>query len=330
MIRSPKSSFPLLLGLVLLPGCAPAGFKIMPVPVDRSLKEVELQRDAGSPSSKIALIDVTGVIMNSAKPGLLSSGEHPVSLLVEKLDAARKDKRVKAAILRINSPGGTITASEIMHSEILRFRASGKPVVAIMMDVAASGGYYIACACDQIIAYPSTVTGSIGVIMQTVNLAGAMNKIGVSSEAIKSGPMKDAGSPFRTMDPAERAIFQGVIDEMYQRFVQIVDDGRKSLDRENVLKLADGRIYTAGQALEAGLIDHIGSVRDAVELTKQLAGISTCRVVTYQRPMTWHPNIYAQVYDEVPAPQATSLLNLDWPSWLRPGEVNFMYLWTPN
>lgn len=311
-------------------GCAPTGFKITPVPVDRTLKEVELQRDAGWTSDKIALIDVSGVIMNSAKPGLLSKGEHPVSLLLEKLDAARQDGKVKAAILRINSPGGSVTASDIMHSEILRFRAGGKPVVAVMMDVAASGGYYIACACDEIVAYPTSVTGSIGVIMQTVDLTGAMTKIGVASEAIKSGPMKDAGSPFRTLAPEERAIFQGVIDEMYQRFVEVVDQGRKNLDREKVLKLADGRIYTAGQAHDAGLIDHIGSLREAVQRTKQLAGIERCRVVTYQRPLSWHPNIYAQVHDEQPAPQATSLFHLDWPSWLRPGEVNFMYLWTPN
>jgi len=311
-------------------GCAPTGIKIMPVPVDRSLEEMELLRDPGLAWDKLVLIDVDGIIMNSRPNSLLSDGEHPVSLLTEKLEAARMDSAVKGVILRINSPGGSVTASEIMHSEIKRFQRSGKPVVAIMMDVAASGGYYMACACDEIIAHPTTVTGSIGVIMQTVNLAGTLAKLGIETDAIKSGPRKDAGSPFRSLSPEERQIFQDMIDEMYQRFVDVVAEGRSDLSRQQVLELADGRVYTAKQALELGMIDRLGTLRQAIERTKEHAAVKRCRIVTYQRPFSWHPNIYAKSPSETPAEKPIRLIDLDLPSWFKPGGAKFMYLWTPS
>ncbi len=311
-------------------GCAPTAFKITPVSVDRTLKEQELMRDPGWVSDKIALIDVDGVIVNRHSGQMFSEGEHPVSLLLEKLAAARRDRAVKAVVLRINSPGGSVTASELMHEEITRFKETGKPVVAMMMDVAASGGYYIACACDEIIAYPSTVTGSIGVIMQTVDLSGTLAKLGVSTDAITSGPRKAAGSPLRPMSAEDRALFQAVIDEMFQRFVDVVDEGRPDLSRERILELADGRIYTARQAHEAGLVDHIGNLRESIKRAKELAGLKRARVVTYQRPLSWHPNIYAQAPGMQRNGASINLINLSWPSWLRPGEVQFMYLWSPG
>ncbi|MCZ6653722.1 MAG: signal peptide peptidase SppA [Planctomycetota bacterium] len=311
-------------------GCAPTGFKIMPIPVDRTLKEQELLRDPGWVSDKIALIDVDGVIVNRHSGRMFSEGEHPVSLLLEKLAAAQRDPAVKAVVLRINSPGGSVTASALMHEEITRFKKTGKPVVAMMMDVAASGGYYIACACDEIIAYPSTVTGSIGVIMQTVDLSGTLAKLGVSTDAITSGPRKGAGSPLQPMSAQDRAIFQAVIDEMFHRFVDVVDEGRPDLSRERIVELADGRIYTARQAHEAGLVDRIGNLRDAIKRAKELAGIERARVVTYQRPLSWHPNIYAQAPGTQSNGVSINLINLNWPSWLRPGEVQFMYLWSPG
>ncbi len=316
--------------LWLAGGCAPTGFKIMPIPVDRTLKEQELLRDPGWVSDKIALIDVDGVIVNRHSGHMFSEGEHPVSLLLEKFAAAQRDRAVKAVVLRINSPGGSVTASELMHEEITRFKKTGKPVVAMMMDVAASGGYYIACACNDLIAYPSTVTGSIGVIMQTVDLSGTLAKLGVSTDAITSGPRKGAGSPLRPMSTEDRALFQAVIDEMFQRFVDVVDEGRPDLSRERILELADGRIYTARQAHEAGLVDRIGNLRDAIKRAKELAGLKRARVVTYQRPLSWHPNIYAQAPGMQRNGASINLINLSWPSWLRPGEVQFMYLWSPG
>jgi protease-4 len=268
--------------------------------------------------------------MNHSAPGLLGPGEHPVSKFVEQLDAARRDDNVKGLLLRINSPGGSVTASEIMHSELQRFRSSGKPVIAMMMDVAASGGYYISCACDEILALPTTVTGSVGVIMQMVNFTGTLGKIGMTTDAITSGPNKDAGSPFRPMDADERAIFQTLVDGLYGQFVDVVVEGRPALSRERILELADGRVYNADQALEAGLIDRVCTLREGLARLKEMAGVERCRVVTYQRQGRWHPNIYATIPQGDQPHHTATLIDLGLPSWMRPGAAQFMYLWAPG
>ena len=228
-------------------GCSPVGgVKITAVPSDLSLKERVVFRHPGWVSDRIAVLDISGVLMNAHSPGFLSEGEHGVSLIVEKLARAASDKRVKAVVLRINSPGGTVTASDILYQEIKAFRKmTGKPVVAYFQDVAASGAYYLACAADEIMAQRTTVTGSIGVIMQMVDLSGVLGKLGISSDAIKSGPFKDAGSPLRVMKPSERVVFQEMVDDFYHQFVDVVEAGRPRLDRDAVVKLADGRVYTA-------------------------------------------------------------------------------------
>ena len=158
-------------------GCTPPSLLITPVSGRRGLTETEISRDSIFALDKIALIDVSGTIQNGSTMRLFGEGENPVSVLLEQLDKARRDPLVKAVILRINSPGGTVVTSELMHDEITHFKKSGKPVVAVMMDVAASGGYYIACACDEIVAQPSTVTGSIGVIMLMFDVSGTMTMI---------------------------------------------------------------------------------------------------------------------------------------------------------
>ncbi len=323
----PKRTVWMVWGVLAAAGCMPAGIKIMAVPADRTLREFEVLRDSGWVFDKIALVDVDGVLLNQPSGGLLSRGEHPVSFVVEKLQAARRDASVKAVLLRINSPGGSVTASDMLYEEIRRFRATGKPVVAMLMDLGTSGGYYVACACDEILAQRSTVTGSIGVIMQSVDVSGTLGKLGMVTEAIKSGPRKDAGSPFRPLEPEDRAMFQAVIDDLYARFVDVVAAGRPGLDRAAVLAVADGRIYTARQALEAGLIDGVTTLPGAVEHLKQKAGIRRCRVVTYQRPMSWNPNIYARSAES--HPPAVRLIDVDIPSWLQPGRARFMYLWVP-
>jgi protease-4 len=319
-------------GLILLAvvagGCVPDSFIITPISHKRGLIEEELAREAMFTQGKVAVIDVEGVILNSNEPGLLTPRENPLSLLLEQLDQARRDARVKAVVLRINSPGGAVTASELMHHEITRFRATTeKPVVAMMLDVAASGGYYIACAADEIIATRSTVTGSIGVIMLTFDATGTMNKIGLRADAIRSGDQKGAGSPFESMTPDQREVFQTMINEFYGQFVGVVTEGRK-LDRTSVEALADGRVYTAPQALAHGLIDHIGTMNDAIAHAKERAGIRTATIVTYMRPYGLAPNYYARQ----PAPPATAqvnLLNIDLSERWRSGQAPFMYLWLP-
>jgi len=197
-----------------------------------------------------------------------------------------------------------------------------------MMDVAASGGYYIACACDEIIAQRSTVTGSIGVIMRTFDLSGTMEKLGVKSEAIVSGEYKDLGSLFRKLRSEERAIFQGIIDEMYGRFVATVVAGRPKLDEARVRQLADGRVYTAAQALEAGLIDRIATLREAVHIVSERTGSKKVRLVAYKRGMDYRPNYYAS--SPVRPSGDINLLNIDLTGLQDLTTPQFLYLWVPG
>ncbi|MDH5738809.1 MAG: signal peptide peptidase SppA, partial [Nitrospira sp.] len=245
----------------------------------------------------------------------------------DQLTRASKDEQVKAIVLRINTPGGTVTASDIIYHELKTFKAARKvPIIASIMDIGTSGGYYIAAAADTVLAHPSSVTGSIGVIMLTVNAKGLLEKIGVEATAVTSGPRKDMGSPFRTMTMEERAIFQGLIDSFYQRFLNIVQEGRSNLQMEQIKRLADGRIYTGEQAKAAGLVDEIGYLEDAVELAKKKAGLTEARVVTYQRPGEYSNNVYSRIL----APGALAgLADFDLASFVRGGTPQFMYLWMP-
>lgn len=317
----------------LLAGCGATAtsYKITPVPADRTLEEAVLIDEGGLLPAKIVVIDVDGVIVNKRGSALFSEGENPVSLFVEKLDRAANDPRVKGLVIRINSPGGSVTASDIMYQELMHWKertCHKKPVVAMMMDVAASGGYYLSCGCDEIVAQPTTVTGSIGVIMQMFNVVGTMRKIGVETDAIKSGKMKDAGSPFRELKPEERQVYQRLVDTYFDRFVKVVATGRPKLDEAKVRAIADGRVYSAQEALELGFIDKIGSLREALADVKDQIGATRVRVVAYQRPLGWKPNIYAE--NPAPAPQM-NMINIQLPeSWAAYSEPQFMYLWSPG
>ncbi len=313
---------------VLATGCMPDGLLIQPVSTNRALKETVILRESVWASDKIAVIDVAGLLLNANEPKILGAGEHGVSLLLEQLDRARRDSNVKGVVLRINSPGGTVTASELMHEEITRFREkTGKPVVAAMMDVAASGGYFVACACDEILALDSTVTGSIGVLFQTFDLTGTMAKLGIGADAIVSGANKTGGSPFSKMTDEQRAIFQAMVDELYDQFVDVVVAGRPGLDEAGVRELADGRIFTSRQALELGLIDGIGSMRDAAASIKERTGSETVRLVRYHRPYGYVANYHAST----PRPDGSvNLINVDLPALWSLTTPQFLYLWAPG
>ncbi|MBI1825422.1 MAG: signal peptide peptidase SppA [Planctomycetes bacterium] len=320
-----------LLAIVILlaSGCSAPSLLITPVSGKRELQETVLQSDSVFAFDKIAVIEVSGMIQNSERGQFFGRGEQPVSLLLEQLDKARCDSRVKAVILRINSPGGTVVASELMHDEIMHFRkVTGKPVIAVQMDVAASGAYFISCACDEIVAQPSTVTGSIGVIMMTIDLSGTLAKIGVSTDAITSGVHKDSGSPFRPMRPEERQLFQAIIDDMYAKFVDVVVAGRPKLTRDQIRTLADGRVYTATQALQNGLIDRIATMRETVCQTKDRVHARSVKVVTYHRAAEYKPNYYA----EAPIAQShdVNFLKFDMQGPFTPPTPQFMYLWSPG
>jgi len=211
---------------------------------------------------------------------------------------------VKAIVIALDTPGGGVAPSQEICQAIYALRDDGVVVVASMGSLAASGGYYVASACDEIVANPGTVTGSIGVIMETVHLEKLLAKVGAQFETIKSGEFKDSGSPYRPMVPRERALFQGAIDDVYDQFVDAVAQGRHDAladvlahrsgrkaaafsDAEvkaYAKKLADGRIYTGRQALDLGLVDTLGGLDDAINRAADLAGLDDPQVITYREP----------------------------------------------
>jgi len=315
------------LGLGLL--CA--GCSVISIDLTPRIRPLEEQTVEGEGEAKILLMDVSGFISDEGQGSVLTIGAEPprVPMLVrirEELKKAAEDDGVRALVLRINSPGGTVTASDIIYREIDLFRKQRKvPIVAVLMDVGASGGYYIALSADKIMAHPTTVTGSIGVIMLTVNTEGLLDKIGVSTSAIKSGPRKDMGSPFRRLADDERAIFQSVIDELQTQFIAKVAE-RRGLPIERARQLADGRIYTAEQALANGLVDQVGYMDDAIRLAKHAAGVDRARVIVYHRPRQYRATYYAQAEGaESRGPTAWS----QFAALLGGAGPRFLYLWWP-
>ncbi len=233
---------------------------------------------SGMGPDKIAVIRLVGTITreDAAFFGDMASSRRIVSLL----ERAERDASVKAVILELDTPGGGVMASNEIYEKIQAVRGAGKVVVALMTEVAASGGYYIAAGTDHIIADPTTITGSIGVIVALANIQELSRKIGIRTIVFKSGELKDLGSPTRPITPQEAAIFQRLVDEAHARFVDIVARHR-NLDRARALRLADGRIYTGEQARQAGLVDSLGHFPDAVETAKQRAGITDAQIVEY-------------------------------------------------
>lgn len=236
--------------------------------------------DAGTSSTKVAMINIVGEIFSD--PEGFAEGASDANI-IDQLDQAQDDSSVKAIILRLDTPGGGVVASDAISSKVRKIRKAGKPVVALMGDVAASGGYYIAASADEIIASPSTWTGSIGVIAMLPNVEKAAEKIGVSVTVIKSGKFKDIGSLYRAMTPEEQGIFQGLIDEAYDGFVKVVATGRR-LSETRVRELADGRIYSGSQAKGLGLVDRLGDVDVAFSRAKILGRAPDASLVRYTSP----------------------------------------------
>jgi protease IV len=302
-----------------LVGCSVVSVDL--TPRVRPLEEATLE---GKGSAKVLLIDLAGVLAEEPILTLESRPQVPLLARVrEELEKAEDDDRVRAVVLRINSPGGTVTASDILYHEIMRFKERRKvPVVASILDVGASGGYYVALAADRILVHPTTVTGSIGVLMMTVNAGGLLEKIGVSASYVKSGEFKDMGSPFRSLRPEERALFQALIDRFYGRFVELVARSRR-LEEARVRAFADGRVYTASEAIALGLVDQVGYLEEAIAAAKSAAGLAEAKVVTYHRPRQYRATIYSAA--ETPAP-VTSLADL---ARIVVSGPRFLYLWWP-
>ena len=311
--------------LIFSSGCSLISVSLVP-PV-APLKETTIM---GKGKDKILIVDISGIISEEEKRGIAGISGEPdmVARIKEELKMAAKDKRIKAVILRINSPGGTVTASDMIYHEIEQFKGkTGIRVIACIMDLGASGGYYIAVSADKILAHPTTVTGSIGVIMLNISIEGLLQKVGIKDTSIKSGEHKDMGSPLKTMSEEERKIFQGVMDNMYERFLGVIAENRKELTSERLRTLADGRIYTAQQALENKLIDQIGYLDEAIELAMKESGLTKARVIIYHRPGTYKNNIYSQLTSS--SFGSINLLNIDLKTFIRSGTPSFMYLWAP-
>ena len=225
----------------------------------------------GGIGDRVGVITVEGVISATGGQSLFGEPLGGVRQTLKQLKRAEEDDNIKAVVLRINSPGGSAAASQELYYAIQKL-ADNKPVVVSMADVAASGGYYISLPAEKIIANQATMTGSIGVRMSFLQYYELMDEIGVEGGNITSGPYKDIGSPWRDMTPKERELLQGMIDNIYRQFVEHVAESR-GMETEEAKDLADGRIYTGEQALNAGLVDELGGFNHAVEVAGQLGGI---------------------------------------------------------
>lgn len=227
----------------------------------------------------VAWIKVRGVIAtdNSSSPFARPQG---ATAIAKKIREAGEDKNVKALVLDINSPGGTVASVQNIYSEILKAKKNGKKVVALFRDVAASGGFYIAMAADKIVAEPGTITGSVGVIMQTSNVEGLFEKIGVKMVPITSGKYKDIGSMYRPMTDAEKALLQDMVDDTYTQFFAAVKAGRPDVSEANLTEYTDGRVFTGQRAYNLGFVDKLGGEDEALQLAGELAGIKEPKIIS--------------------------------------------------
>lgn len=307
-----------------------SGCSFISISLVSSVEPLKETTVSGTGKDKILIMDISGIISGERKRGLAGFSDEPdmVARIKEELKTAARDKHMKAIVLRINSPGGAVTASDMIYHEIDEFKKKTHiKIVACIMDLGASGGYYVAVSADKIIAHPTTVTGSIGVIMLNLSVEGLLQKIGVKDTTIKTGEHKDMGSPLKTMTEEERKIFQGILDNMYERFLTVIAENRKELTLEKLTSIADGRIYNAQQALKYGLIDQIGYLDEAILLAKEETGLKNARVVIYHRPGVYKNNIYSQLGNS--GFGTINLLNIDLKTFVNSGTPSFMYLWTP-
>jgi protease-4 len=307
---------------VLAVGCAPRivllGDQTQP------LQEFTLE---GTGKDKVLVISVKGKITDEPEQDLLGKKPSMVQEVVSQLRRAEKDDRIKAVLLKIDSPGGSVTASDILYHEITAYKKrTGAKVVAAMMDVATSGGYYLALPSDYIFAHPTTLTGSVGVIFLQPKVDGLMEKIGVAVDVNKSGENKDIGSPFRPSTAEEKRILQDLTDQLGQRFVALVKKHR-GVDGRNLEEIATARVFLGEDARKRGLLDELGYLSDALKKSKALAGLpEDARVIVYRRTQYANDNVYnpATAWDGGRLP---ALIDLGLPASMSHLSTGFYYLW---
>jgi protease-4 len=283
----------------------------------------------GKGPGKVLVMDISGVLAyeEEERPGSFKESINVVARVKEELNKAAEDNDIRALVLRINSPGGTVNASDLLYHELKEFKEKRQiKVVACLLGLATSGGYYVASAADYIVAQPSTLTGSIGTIAFKFNIQGLMDKVGVEEETVKSGDKKDILSPFRPATKEEREILQKIIGEYQGKFLEIVRAGRNDLTEADLAIFRDGRVLSGAQALKLHLVDQLGYLDDAVQWARGAAGSPTAEVVAYHRPGTYMDNVYSMSQNEasglVDRMQRGGLL-------AREPAPQFMYMWLP-
>lgn len=294
--------------------------RLLPAPVDGS---------AGNCPLRIAIIDVDGLMLNMNLTGLSSLGENPLALFREKLDAVAADCAVRGVVLRINSPGGSVAATDAMWRDLQAFRAHTRlPVVACLMDYGAGGGYYLATASDSIIAHPSTVTGGIGVILNLYNLREFMASLSIAPQEIKAGKNIDMGSSARSLaaddEKEKKQMLQNIANDFHQQFIRVVRAARPAV--ADAPSTFDGRIFSAQQALDLRLIDNIGYLDDAIRAARTLGNCECAQVVLYRRANDLVNSRYA-ITPNTPL-QNTILPNI--PGLERTRLPTFLYMWQPE
>ena len=318
-IKIMKKFFLLLVSFLFVASCIVRFPTFAVAPLTETILE-------GEGDDKILVVEISGVLLWSERKGSggfsLTPEPNIVSRIKEELTMAEKDKNIKALILKIQSPGGLVSASEAIFNEIKNYKEkTGNPVVAYISDVGASGAYYIAVAADKIVANPGAIVGSIGVIAMKVNIKGLMEKLGVENETQKAGEKKDMFSFLRPLSEEEKKIFQDILQEYHSVFKNRVFDGRKrngngiSVDRLN--EIADGRVFSPKQAQSENLIDEIGNIEQAIEIAKKLSKIDKVKIVMYHRPNSYVSNVYSS--------SAVSDNIIE--EFIKNPGVKFLYLW---
>ncbi|WP_074310819.1 S49 family peptidase [Singulisphaera sp. GP187] len=283
---------------------------------------------AGSEAARIVIVDVDGLLLNQNLTGIYSVGENPVSAFREKLEMAAGDPRVRGVVLRVHSPGGGVTASDILAEELRRFRqATGKPVVACLMDVATGGAYYLAVGSDRIIALPTSITGGIGALINHANLEDAMAQLNLRVEPVKAGELVDMGSVAAPLSDEARGLFQDMANGFRDRFATRVAQSRPMMTVDDHRSIADGRIVAASRALKLHMVDQLGYVDDAIAEAERLAGVPGSEVVFFER--AGHPT--RSIYSIVPnVPLQSELIPFSYPGLERSKLPTFLYLWQPD
>ncbi len=333
MSLSPRAAVILL--CLALAGCGIPSFLITPVQNTRALAEETVEDGKGLNSGKIAIIQIEGMLIDAPKGGFLQGTENSLSLFTQQLNQAEKDQSVKAVVLRINSPGGTVTTSDTMYEMLVRFKEkTHKPVIASTQEICASGAYYLACAADKIVAHPTSLVGSIGVIFQTIEFKDLLDHWGIHAGAVVSGPLKEMGSPFKHATGNETTVMQTMVDQYFLRFTKVVRDHRPLKEQGppqpmpgDYSGVFSGRVFTGEDAVKLGLADQTGLLQDALALARQIAHAPNAAIVIYRRPHGYGGSIYAH---QDPLQPMTNTLQLSLPGSGQYLTTGFYYLWQPS